>query len=86
MIINLELENYIDCHENIGIVADCYIETSTDLICVDTGYEETTMDVEIEELLIDNVVFSTDNLLQLYGQDIADKITEDIYEKIGQKL
>lgn len=85
MRIELELENYIDC-ENIAIIADCDVKISKDLICLDTSYEQTTMDVEIEELRIDNVIFSTDNLLQLYGQDIANKIIEDIHEEIKQEL
>jgi hypothetical protein len=82
MIINLDLEDYIDC-EDVTIVADCYIEESTDLICVDTGYEEKTLEIEIEGLFVDGVFFSQENLATVYGQSVADKIVNHIEYKAG---
>ena len=82
MITELDLEDYIDC-ENIDIVADCYIEENIDLICLETGYKQATLEIEIGGLFVDGVFFSQENLATVYGQSVADKIVNDIEYKAG---
>ena len=83
MIINLDLEDYTGDCENVSIVADCEIEEHVDFICLDAGHMETSLEVSIDGLFVDGVLFSLENLAMCYGQEIADEIVNDIEYKAG---
>lgn len=83
MIINLDLEDYTNDNDDIEIIADCNVEEHVDCICLDTGHMETTLEVYIDGLFVDGVLFSQENLAMCYGQSVADKIINDIEYEIG---
>ena len=81
MIIELDLEDYTGDCEDVSIVADCEVEEHVDFICLEFGRMEASLEVSIDGLFVDNVLFSLENLAMCYGQSVADKIVNDIEEK-----
>ena len=83
MIIELDLEDYTDDCEDVSIVADCEVEEHIDFICLEFGRMEASLEVSIDGLFVDNVLFSLENLAIVYGQSVADEIVNDIEYNAG---
>lgn len=81
MIVELDLEDYTGDCEDVTIIADCELEEHVDCICLDTGHMEASLEVSIDGLFVDNVLFSLENLAMCYGQSVADEIVNDIEKK-----
>lgn len=86
MQVQIELNEHIPANDNIDIIVDAEAEQCIDEICLDTGYQETTLDIEINHILIDGFLFTESDLKTCYGDKVAKSIMDDIHQAIADEF